>query len=256
MHKLVESLKKAPPTKRMADQTPEGNKTEKDGKKRNTGTTPVPPVTLPNPTEMLPRNITPQEPMQALSITDKSNTDNSGISSPGPRLPPSITKETEQVTNKEIIKMFEESPEDQKTESSGRTNTSIEDKSNADTDKTSEQQTTGNKQATTSASNSDIEEVNTENDTVMNDESFLDEEESENIFRLVCEQMRSEEANQEPGSFAAVAAKKPKISYKHAVYIHRGTKERQALPKAMFKAFEAMIWQEREKLPIGQNEKN
>ena len=85
-------------------------------------------------------------------------------------------------------------------------------------------------------------------------DSTLGDEESDAIFEKVVEEMEREKELEEAegssaaqGSYAAVT-KRRKISYLYALYVHKGTKNREALPKNMFKAFEAMIWKTREEL--------
>ena len=70
---------------------------------------------------------------------------------------------------------------------------------------------------------------------------------------MVVEQMTSEEAEADqltPGS-----NKRKKLSYPYAVYIHRGTKDRQALPRPIFSAFEKLLWDSRENMESKENEK-
>ena len=60
---------------------------------------------------------------------------------------------------------------------------------------------------------------------------------------------------QTPGSYGYAAAKRKKLSYPYAVYIHRGTRDRQQLPRPIFNAFEKFLWDSRETIDAEENEK-
>ena len=90
-----------------------------------------------------------------------------------------------------------------------------------------------------------------------NEDNILDDEESDEIYNQVVEQMNREEADdqQTPGSYGYAAAKRKKLSYPYAVYIHRGTRDRQQLPRPIFNAFEKFLWDSRETIDAEENEK-
>ena len=91
-----------------------------------------------------------------------------------------------------------------------------------------------------------------------NEDIILDDDQSDEIYNQVVEQMTREEADADqltPGSYGYAAAKKKKLSYPYAVYIHRGTKDRQQLPRPIFNAFEKFLWQTREAIDAEENEK-
>lgn len=91
-----------------------------------------------------------------------------------------------------------------------------------------------------------------------NEDIILDDDQSDEIFNQVVEQMTREEADADqltPGSYGYVAAKRKKLSYPYAVYIHRGTKDRQQLPRHIFNAFEKFLWDSRETIEAEENEK-
>ena len=91
-----------------------------------------------------------------------------------------------------------------------------------------------------------------------NEDIILDDDQSDEIYNQVVEQMTREEADADqltPGSYGYAAAKKKKLSYPYAVYIHRGTKDRQQLPRPIFNAFEKFLWETREAIDAEENEK-
>ena len=92
----------------------------------------------------------------------------------------------------------------------------------------------------------------------MTDNNILDDDQSDEIYNMVVEQMSREEADANqltPGSYGYVAAKRKKLSYPYAVYIHRGIKDRQALPRPIFNAFEKFLWDSRETIEAEENDK-
>ena len=263
MNQLVDSLTRTPQTKRMGDEDlDKSGKPRKNRNTRNSG------ATLPSnagPQNQVDTKHAPSDDMNQsregsdLNLTElpgqkpdlASNVEITGATAaPNPSEKQDLTSdpqqnltkavsdesvEMEHTSNKDIAEMFQELPESQKTGANAPPNIDI---------------ITDAKQSTSKANKRPFNETQTE----MNETQVLNDNESDEIFLQVVEQMRLEETkDKEPGSYAAVAAKKRKLSYPHAVYLHAGTEERQALPRPMFKAFEQTIWAERENLSLEEN---
>ena len=63
------------------------------------------------------------------------------------------------------------------------------------------------------------------------------------------------EAEKTPGTYGFAASKKKKQPYHYAVFVHKGTKERQVLPCKIFSAFKKLLWDTRLGMSTEENDR-